>query len=142
DHFATHNVRQLYQPPFAEFVILNFQILSGSDAFANLVQWFALFLCIIGTSMIAKELGASRKIQLATGIFVATTPMPILQATSAKNDLVLAFFLVAATYHLLRLIKRNSYQNICFFSIAIGLSILTKGTGYLFAAPLLIWFSV
>ncbi|MDN5202489.1 glycosyltransferase family 39 protein [Fulvivirgaceae bacterium BMA10] len=142
DHYATHNVRQHYQPPFAEFIILNFQILSGSHGFANFPQWFSLFLCVVGTSLISRELGANRKVQIATGVFAATIPMPILQATSAKNDLVLAFFLVAATYYLLKVSKKNSYENIVFFSISIALSILTKGTAYLFAAPLLIWFFI
>jgi hypothetical protein len=37
--YPTQIARQLYPPPGAELAILQFQILSGGDRFANLVQW-------------------------------------------------------------------------------------------------------
>jgi hypothetical protein len=40
--YPTHNPRQLHLAPFAEYAILQFQVLTGgSDRFANAVQWFA-----------------------------------------------------------------------------------------------------
>jgi len=62
-HYPTHILRQLSFTPAAEFVIMNFQILSGGDRFANFVQWFSMLGSIIGVSLIAKQLGA--------GIYVA-----------------------------------------------------------------------
>ncbi|MHB9140228.1 MAG: hypothetical protein ACYC4Q_12560 [Victivallaceae bacterium] len=41
------NPRQNYQPPLAEYTILFLQILTGSDIFANCVQWFCFAGCIV-----------------------------------------------------------------------------------------------
>ena len=44
--FTTNNPRQNVLAPFSEFFILHFQILSGSDIFANLVQWISLIISL------------------------------------------------------------------------------------------------
>jgi hypothetical protein len=36
--YPTHIVRQLYQPPWAEYAMLHLYILAGGDRLANLVQ--------------------------------------------------------------------------------------------------------
>ena len=47
DFYPTAIERQNYQPPLAEFAILHLQLLSGSDRFANLVQWFSFVVSIV-----------------------------------------------------------------------------------------------
>ena len=54
EHYPTNIKTQIYYPPFAEWVILHFQILSGSDRFANFVQWFSLLGSAVAASLIAK----------------------------------------------------------------------------------------
>ena len=56
--YPTHILRQLVLPPGAEVAILHLQILSDSDRFANLVQWFSVAAGLCGVSLIAKELRA------------------------------------------------------------------------------------
>lgn len=63
-HYPTNYTPQLYQNPWSEFVILHFQILSGGDYFANLVQWFSMIGCVIGVSLIAKQLGTDLRGQV------------------------------------------------------------------------------
>ena len=41
-YYPANTLRQLYQPPFAEYVILHLQVLSGSDRFAFAVQWLSM----------------------------------------------------------------------------------------------------
>jgi hypothetical protein len=57
-YYPTSYLPQLYQKPWSEFTIMHFQILSGSDRFANLAKWFSMVGSIIGVSLIAKQLDA------------------------------------------------------------------------------------
>ncbi len=113
-HYPTSYTPQLYQNPWSEFTILNFQILSSSDYYANLVQWFSMIGCIIAVSLIAKQLGADLKGQVFAAVVTATIPMGILQASSTQNDYVLAFWVVCLAYYVLAAAQeeiRGSYTN-------------------------------
>src|SRR5688572_5903724 len=62
--YATHNARQIHMAPGSEFLILHMQVLTRGDRLANTVQWSALVGCIVGVSMIARNLGAGPRGQL------------------------------------------------------------------------------
>ena len=79
DFFPTPSDRQLWMPPFAEYAILHFQVLAGSDRFANLVQWMSMFGSVIAASLVASRLGAGQKGQLFAALFAVTLPMGVLQ---------------------------------------------------------------
>lgn len=78
-HYPTHITRQLHQSPWTEYAILHFQILSGSDRFANLIQWFSMVGATLGVSLIAKQMGADLRGQFFAAVFSITIPMGILQ---------------------------------------------------------------
>lgn len=137
--YPTHIQRQLVQAPWAEYAILHLQLLSGSDHFANIVQWVAMVGSLIACSLIAKELGAARKGQIYTVIFCLTIPMGILQSTSTQTDYICTFWLLCFIYFGIRFQKQINSINILLASIALGLAILTKATAYIFALPFLIW---
>jgi len=99
--YATHELRQLQMPPWAEYAMLQFHGLSGGDRFDNLVQWFSLAGCVTGVSLIAGRLGAGMRGQALAAVLCATVPQGLLEASGAKNDCVLAFWLVALVYYLL-----------------------------------------
>lgn len=139
-HYPSHIQRQLYLPPFAEFVILHFQVLTAGDRFANLVQWFSFVGCIAGVSLITRELGGNQYFQGFSAVFVATLPMGILQSTSTQNDLVVSFWVVCFVYFGLRLQQCLSWEYSVHFGLSLGLAVLTKGTGYIYIAPFVIWF--
>nr|HMQ53428.1 4-amino-4-deoxy-L-arabinose transferase [Anaerolineae bacterium] len=93
-HYSTHELRQLYQNPWAEFAILHFQLLAGTDRWANLVQWLAYVGSLVGVSFIAGQFGAQATGRYLTALIAATVPMAVLQAVTTQNDLVLSFWLV------------------------------------------------
>ena len=97
-HYPTHTLFQLYQNPWSEFAIMHFQILSGGDRFANLIQWGSMLGSIIGISLIARQLGANSRGQILATVVGATIPMGILQGSSTNNDYVVAFWLVCLAY--------------------------------------------
>ncbi len=142
-HYPTYNLPQLFHPPFAEFAIMHLQILSGSDRFANLVQWFSSIGSIIGVSLIAQELNANVRGQVFAAVFCATIPMGILQASSTQNDYVVGFWLVCLAYFVLLSIKNKNQPSLYFFvGASLGLALLTKSSGYLYAFPFMVWFGL
>jgi 4-amino-4-deoxy-L-arabinose transferase-like glycosyltransferase len=142
-HYPTYNLPQLFHPPFAEFVIMHLQILSGGDHFANFVQWLSMVGSIIGISLIAKELGADARGQVFAAVFCATIPMGILQGSSTQNDYVVGFWLVCLAYYVLLAIKvKNNQTSLLFIGASLGLAILTKSSAYFYAFPFMVWFGI
>ncbi|MCX7001854.1 MAG: glycosyltransferase family 39 protein [bacterium] len=138
--YSTHAVECIRYEPYAGFCILQFQVLSGGDQFANGVQWFSMLGCLIGVSLIAKCLGAQARGQIVAAVLCATLPMGIMQSTSTQVDYVTAFWLVCVVYHLLLLLANpSSWPLTLLLGTSFGLALLTKATNYFFAFPFAIW---
>jgi 4-amino-4-deoxy-L-arabinose transferase-like glycosyltransferase len=136
-HYATNYEPQLIHPVWAEEAILHIRLLWGDDRFAELVQWSAMLGCMLIVSLIAGLLGAGRKGQIAAALFSASAPLGILEATSAQNDYVAAFWLVCLLAAALLCYQEESF--IFYLACALGLGLLTKGTFYPYALPVMLW---
>lgn len=141
-HYPTHITRQLWISPGAEFALLQLQLLSGADGWANLVQWFSLIGCVVGASLLAKDLGADLRGQVFAAAACISIPMAVLQATSTQTDLVVALWLVCFAHFSLRLIYRPAWPATLCVGAALALAVLTKGTAFFFAPPLGVWLVV
>lgn len=139
EHYPTNIIWQNYQPPFAEYMILNFVLSTGHIHSANMVQFIAYIGCIILVSLHIKIIGGNEKKQVFGAAVAATVPMAVLQATSTQNDLLLAFFILIAHY---QIYKTKYYTFFDFFLIAVssGFACITKGTSFLFLAPISVYF--
>jgi hypothetical protein len=149
DFFPTPSDRQLWMPPLGEYAVLHFQILAGSDGFANLVQWLSMFGAVIGTSLIAHRLGAKQKGQLFAALFAVTLPMGVLQSTSTQTDYVaafwgvcFAFFAISESVRFLSEATSGLALNSLLLALAFGLGVFTKGTFVACAVPFLLWLLV
>jgi hypothetical protein len=143
EHYPTSYVPQLYHPPGAEFAILHFQILSGGDRFANLVQWLSMLGSAIAVSLIAKQLGANLRGQVFAAVFAATLPMGILQGSSTQNDYAVCFWVVCfVSCGLAGLSAGITGINTFKIGASLGLALLTKTTAYIFCLPFIVWFAV
>lgn len=127
--FPTTYVNQIDFPPLAEYFMLQTYVLTGGDHFVNPVSWASFAACIVGVTAIAAELGADSRGQAFAALFCATLPSGILQASSAKNECLAAFWLIAIAWFALRRDWR-------FLGLSVGLAVFTKGTAYLLAPPL------
>lgn len=136
-HYPTNILRQLYQNPWAEYSIMQSRILSGTDTYANLTQFFSLIGCIIAISLIAKTLGCSKTGQLSSGLTVLSIPMAILQSTSTQNDLTVSFWIVTSIYLFLEFNKSRSFIDLILLTTSISIATLTKPTSYVFLFPFL-----
>ncbi len=137
--FASSTLRELYLNPLAEYGILHTYLLAGSDRFAGLVQWFSYANTAIIVSLIAEQLGASKKGQYLAALFAMTVPQAILQATSTQNDLVFSGNVLIAIYLILRFVQEDKYRWMLAASGAAALAILTKSTAFIVLAPFLLW---
>lgn len=130
--YPTSISRQNYQMPLAEFAIMQLQILSGSDLFANLVQWVCFVVSIALGALIAEELSLDKRGQLISSVIIATIPMAILQSSSTQNDLVVSCFMLAFALFMLRLRISFTLTNLLYASLSFGLALLSKGTALVY----------
>ena len=147
-HYPTPYLPQLYHPPWAEFAITHFQLLSGGDRFANAVQWLAMIGSVLCTSLITKLLGGDSRAQIFAAVLAATVPMGILQGSSTQNDLVVTFWLLVFVSYVLRMMASSSRSEPDLLELrwqmmvagaSLGLAVLTKGTAYIYAMPFVLW---
>lgn len=139
--YPTNIYRQIFQPPFSEWLVGHICILNRSDMFANAVQLFYLGGILACVVEICRELKLSRTVSLLAIAFIATTPEVLLEATSTQNDVVVSFFVMTCAYYAIRSIRQNSFSSALLMALSAGLSTLTKGTGYVFCFPILLtWF--
>jgi hypothetical protein len=129
--FPTPYFNQVMLMPAAEYLMLHTYLLTGGDRFVNLLACAAFAGCIVAVSAIAREMGLSLRGQAVAALLCATLPNAILQASGAKNDMLLAFWVACAIYFTLR-------RDALWLGIAVGLAVATKATAYLFLPPLLL----
>ncbi len=119
-------------PPNAEIGALFTMLLSGGDRFVWVVQYVALLATAAGTYGVSRRIGLDARAALFGALLLVTTPVIVLQGSSALNDLVVGSFLVAATYFLLG----DTRQELLLGTVALALAVGTKFTA-LIALPLL-----
>jgi len=140
-HFPSVHESQNLRPYWAEAVILHLRVLWGNDRPAGLVQWFIMLASVIATSGIAALLGGDRKAQWLTAVLAFSIPMGLLQSTTTQNDYVSAFWVVSLAYFVVLSRRRDLYHlEFLGLGLSLGLGMLTKGTFFPFAAPLMLWF--
>ena len=137
--FPTAIHRQDTLAPGGEYLLTHVRLLTGSDALYNLVQWTMGVLCVLAASRICAQLGGSGRAQLITAFIVATTPMVTLQASSTQVDLIVAGWVAClATMVLDGVRTRVGPAMVGWMGAAAGLAAVTKATGMLAAAALLV----
>lgn len=136
NHYATHIVRQVSQPPLSEYFQMHFILLSGSDRFANLVQWMFMTGAVIASGRIALLLTGNTHIAKLSALLAALIPMGILQSSSTQNDMAVSFFILTALLFAVRAIQNCfNFRDVWLFSTVVALACLTKGTAYVFLLP-------
>ena len=93
--YPTNIVRQVLTSPLSEYMIANFQILTGTDAFSNLVQFASfIFILFVGT-LVFSLLKIGMKGQLFLFLALLSLPMILFQATTTQTDLLASFLFLS-----------------------------------------------
>jgi hypothetical protein len=129
--FPTPYFNQISLQPLMEYFFLHSYLLSGGDRFINLITCAAFLASIVGVSALAGALGLGTRGQAFAALFCATLPNGILQASGAKNEWMVALWLICAAYFAAR-------EDAPFTGFSLGLALATKATAYLFAPPLIL----
>jgi len=137
-HYPTPILRQLHQSPWSEYALLNLQLLHGSDALANCVQWAAYCGCLVTVSLIAVELGAKPRGQLLAALVAATVPMAVLQASGTQTDCIASFWSSVLVLSLLQYRRRPDRTAAMSIAASAALAALTKPTTGLFVMPFIL----
>ncbi len=140
-HYGTGWFNQNAWPWFADGVLAHIYILTGSDRFLNLFQFFALIGSALSASLLVRHLGASPRGQMCAAVLVATIPMAILQGSSTQGHLVMAFWIVTAAALLVDP-TFTPWQRALWVGGALGLAALTHTTALLFGAAIAVWYVV
>ncbi len=135
-HYPTQNLFELYYNQFPQFFIVNTRLLSGSDYFTSIFQFFSYIGSIITVSLIAKELGGKNsRIQTMAALICLCIPQAILQSTAAMYDLQAAFAASVALLYLSRILKNSDKDfliNTIIFSIAFAFTSYIKYSSLFF----------
>lgn len=137
NHYATAIDRQLWQPPFSEYLMLVARALGGGgDRFAAVVQWLAFLGCALAAARIAALLGLPARGARLAAVVAMTIPAVVVQATSTQNDLLAAFWiLVLAGLVLEADLDANPGRLGPWIGVSLALAIGTKGTAIVFGLP-------
>ena len=139
--YPTNIVRQILTSPLSEYMIANFQILNGTDAFSNLIQFASFILILCSGTLIFSLLKIGLKGQLFLLLALLSIPMMLFQATTTQTDLLASFFFLSFILFDLLVIQSddNFKTNFIFLALSLTLGILTKYHIAIFAAPIVIY---
>jgi len=137
---AAHS-HQISMPVLSEFIGLNLLILSGGDHWHNLVQSLFLLASCGLVSLVAQTLGTTPRAAWLAVLFAVLVPVIFFEASNAKNDISLSFFILVPVTIALRVWQGSfaaSTPLLLLSALSAGLAVATKGTAiaYLPAAGL------
>jgi hypothetical protein len=120
-------------PPNAEVGSLVTMLLSGGDRYVGFTQFAALLATSVGVFGVARRVGLRLREAAFGALLFLSLPVVVLQGSAALNDLVVASFLVSASYFLLG----STRVELALGGLAVALAAGTKFTAYI-ALPLLL----
>jgi MFS family permease len=125
-------------PPFTPFVErIGLEIFGISMVGLRLFSVIAQALAIVVTGLMARELGGGRLAQIAAALVVATSGLPVFEATEFQYSTFDYLWWVLIAYFVVRLLKSENPRWWLAIGVAIGVGLMTKYTICFFIAGIL-----
>lgn len=133
NHFVTAIARQNYSPVLAEYNLLHLFLLTGSDSFLNMLQYFAMPITALYLYKCARMLGTGRSYSVFAAFLFVTMPLTISQSMTTQNDLFGAMWFALFLYYLLQLMNlehlslcRENAELLFLTALTVAFAFLTK----------------
>lgn len=133
--YATSIDRQVGMAPFNAMIVLQSYGPGRIDYFVNVPQWLAFMGSIAIIANITELLGGKPKARLCAAIFAATLPNAVIQASNTDSCLIVTYFLSLMVLLWLKWRKDHKLTHLALLGICLGLAILSKGSAYPVAFP-------
>ncbi len=139
-HYPTHVFRQIYQPILSEVQLTWVYATFGPVNILNLQQFFYLIFSMVVAYIILKKLLGKKEVEFTdVAIALLSVSSAVLEASNTKNDILVTYFILNYIYCWVILIKEKRL-NVFIFVTSIALSVLTKGTSYVFLSSITVGF--
>jgi hypothetical protein len=138
-HFNATYPFQNCHPVLTEYLGLNLMLLSGGDAWHNLVQWMYFVAACGLATLIARSIGGNGRSQALTVLFIALVPVAFFQASNSKNDIVATLFMLIPLLIGLRIWNhawKVDMPLLMLAALGAGLAMATKGTSVAYLPPI------
>ncbi len=142
-YYDTPNIRQLVTPVLAEYINLHVVCLCGGDSFANMLQNFSSYGCLLFIYSILRELKCSRKWAAVGMLLLETTNAFFAESISTQVDVTASYRLLIVVFILLTIMRKNDLnldrKNISLFAllgIGAGILFITKSNAAISAATI------
>ena len=139
-YYVTNISRQNEMGPGAEYIILFFQILTGTDYLACTVQFICYILLFCSLFYLLRVLKTPRYYQGSIILLTMTTPMFLFQATTTQNDLFAALVAIAIIISSVRFLSGNinnlSRGEFFLLGVTLAAGVLVKPTAVLVSVPI------
>ncbi len=141
DYYPTRIIRQNVMGPGAEYLILFFQVLTGTDYLANGVQLLSFGVMIIALCYVLRVFRVPQRLSPFIVAICISAPMAVMQATSTQNDLVNSLITIAILIACIRLmagqINRLRTGDFLLIGTCLSAGFLVKPISLIVVAPFL-----
>jgi len=142
EFYPTTLVQQLYHNVFAEYLVLNVYLFTGTDHFVNLVQFTGGLACISTLSLLGEKLGLNPRGQFIACIAMLTLPAGVFEMTTTQVDYTATFFFVAFLYFAYCLRESYNYISVVGLGLSLAFAAASKYPMFFYAFPFSIYFAV
>ena len=147
--YPTNYPRQLYYQPLAEYLILPWELLTGTDFFDNTIQVVALVVMLLLLSLLVRFFGGGALCQILAATLALSSPIVIFEASTTQTDIVLTSLYFGFLYFGFKLSREKPILSkpiwwlcIACMGASLGLSLNTKLSVAVFEIPFCIWFGL
>lgn len=131
-HFETSSVRQVMFPPNSDLLLLWIMLFIKRDFLLGMVQYLSCFASILVIYSFLSYLKISTSRILWTIFIFASLPAIIVHSSGTQNHIIPGFLILSSLYLFIYGVFENEKKSLFFSAIALGISIGTKSSVFLF----------